>query len=179
MKRVLTALIAIVAVIGIAVVVYSHCHDTYLCEQVQSRLVGPHYWSGFHIPVDWWINPTYPNMPSLSDDVSAVADLWDGPRRSDGSRIPFFLRSGGITTAESHDRDDTNVVSWIGLENSPHLAETAIWLIGDIGPLIDEADIGFNYYKPWKKHANPTSGYYCIRDTAAHEFGHFAGLLHV
>ena len=40
-------------------------------------------------------------------------------------------------------------------------------------------DICFNYYMNWDVHGQVGSDEYCIRNTAAHEWGHFAGLRHV
>ncbi|MDE0184597.1 MAG: hypothetical protein OXP71_03955 [Candidatus Poribacteria bacterium] len=179
MRKISIAIFVIAAIANPALVVYSHCHNTYPCEQVQSRVVGPWEWATFHVPVDWYINPTQSGMPSLTTDVTAAANSWSNIQRSDGTTIDFSYRSQGLIDAEAGDYDNKNVVSWVGMENSPNAAVTYIWLIGGIGPLIDEVDIGFNYYKDWKTHANKTDGYLCIRDTAAHEWGHAAGLKHV
>lgn len=179
MRVILIAVLAIAMFASIVPIVRTDCHDTYPCEEVDKYVTGWMYWSHFHIPVNWYLNPDKSGMPSLTTDIKAAADSWDNIRRSNGTRIPFRLRFKDFTTLESHTQDGKNVVSWIGLENSPHLAETSRWLIGDIGPLMDEADIGFNYYKKWKPHSSPAAGYFCLQDTAAHEWGHFAGLEHV
>lgn len=172
---------SIIATMMISVSVYSHCHNTAPCEQVQSRVVGSKYWNRVDIPVRWFINPTKPNMPSLTTDVTAMARAWSNIEYNNGT-IPFSLGVANVTNDEVFPTtpDNKNIVGWanLGAHTKAPAGETRIRYWQSFREII-EADIGFNYYKFWRPHSNPGVGYFCIKDTAAHEWGHFAGLEHV
>ena len=161
----LLMIIAVIATVSISDIVYSHCHNTVPCEQVQSRVVGSKYWNSVDMPILWYLNPTKPNMPSLTDDVTAMASAWSNIEYNDDT-IPFRLGNGIITTAEPFPTtpDNNNVVGWADVGSNPGspLAETRIRYWQSFREII-EADIGFNYYKSWKKHANAANGYFCIK----------------
>lgn len=129
-----------------------------------------------------YINPNHPGMPSLLEDVKAVAVKWDNIDVGNNQNIKLNLNFVDETTAEPHVRDDKNVVGWKCLrtpDGKIPLARTRKWMNQNTGEIV-EADIAFNYYRTTlEKHSACTSSDHCVKDTAMHEWGHFAGLEHV
>ena len=172
--------------LNIALVVYSHCHNTYTCEDVIASLVKfdlPRHWDKpNHNTIKYYVNPTHYGMPSLLVDVNIAAPLWTNLATHECGHISFSLEFEDETTLELHVQDNKNVVGWKCLRTSTKnpLATTRRWVNENTGEIL-EADIAFNYYRPLKAHGtgNPNDSKRCIRDVAAHEFGHFAGLVHV
>ena len=165
-------------------IAYSHCHNVdddgnTSCEDY-FQVMGLWEWDEDNSSnaVYWKVNTTYKsNMPSLSADNKAAASAWSRIEYR-GENADIQLIYNGTTTLIAENADRQNVVSWkeIGDDDNDPLA-ICYFMRWDANTYrILEKDIGFNYYHNWKTHAGRAAGYYCIRNVAYHEFGHFVGL---
>ena len=174
-------LILMLSVVGI---VYSHCHDVDdngnpSCED-NFQVMGLWEWDEDNSSnaVYWKVNINYKSsMPNLTSDNQAAAGAWSHIQYR-GETADIQLIFNGQTNQRANTVDRQNVVSWlpIGEGNDYPLAICYLMRWDANTYRILEKDIGFNYYYNWKKHVNQAPGYYCIRNVAYHEWGHFVGL---
>ena len=166
---------------------YSHCHNDGLGPEDPGRVRGDYKWPdsrkipSTHIyQIPWFLNPDYPNKPSLSPDAGNAASAWSSIRFR-GKIINFqFQYKQGDTEDKSakNNNDNVNLVAYESFpQNSIYLA--LCYRRPLTGHKIAEFDIAVNYYKPFKQHSWsgwPDSSKACIKEVLTHEFGHAAGL---
>lgn len=165
--------------------VYSHCHNDGEGPEDPSIVKGDKKWpTSRKIPgtniyeIYWYLNPTYPNKPSLSPDAGDAADAWSEIRfRNKIINFQYYLDD---TTSRSpeQNRDNVNVVGYgrlSGGREDPAAAVAAIRYIVST-KLITEVDIIVNYYKDFTPHSVSEATKHCLLDVLTHEFGHMAGL---
>ncbi len=179
--------VAVLFTLAISVMVYAHCHNTLYCEHVVTHLCDMYWDEPYNNTVHYSINVVYqPDTqdPNLGNgDITAASALWENLLYQ-GIRIPFNPKiapgTAATTERKSEVMDDHNVVSWLSIRDHTIKARTTAWPDPDNEDRIVEADIAFNYYINFSAHADigNNSGHYCLKAIAAHEFGHFAGLLH-
>ena len=172
-----------IAAIAIATFAYAHCHTTAACEKVQEHMVLFYWDTPDGNTAKYYVNPDHPEKPSLTDDVNEAAGYWRNIEFLNVV-VPFNPEYMDETEGfEPDEFDGLNVLGWKGILDkngnpSDELAYTRQWTHDGTNEL-DEADIAFNYYQPLQAHATCQMNEYCLQATAAHEFGHFAGMDHV
>ena len=177
-KRLALAGIVVSLLITAEIIGWTHCHDDVACEDLVGDVVGRYKWLN-SMPLDYWVSRDYADsMPALYHDIVSASNAWSRIAWEDG-RIDFELRyRGGCDESPGGNDDDKNVVGW-GALGEDEWGACRMWVYNSNNRIV-EADVILNYYKDWEKHgytSNPPK--YCIRNTAAHEFGHFAGLTDV
>ena len=124
MKTVLLAIACAMAITVTVVcdIVYSHCHNTHSHENVQEELVDDSQgtWDEpYNNTVEFYVNPSYPNMPNILEDAKEAAKKWSFIQ-FDGRTIPFKAKfrlttdayAGGSKQGNVWNKDNKNVVSW-------------------------------------------------------------------
>ena len=179
LRKSVVSSLAVLWVLAMSVIVYAHCHDSAQCEEVQADLVKYYWDKQYNNTVKYYVNPDHIFQPSLTTDVNAAAVTWTNIEYQ-GIRIPFNLSFMGTTEQFEPDVDDgLNVVGWLGMSNEPNTLAYCQRSTYQSSHELIEVDIIFNYYIEFNTHAACDTDEYCIKATASHEFGHFAGLLHV
>jgi hypothetical protein len=155
------------------------------CENPKAELVVGFKWDGpgSFENITFKINEgSDPTLPSLITDVNVAASKW--------TNIQFYGKTVkvGIYYEGTHNnpanwpgrQDSLNIVGWTQTYNKP--AETRLFPDLNNPWKIIEADISLDYYEPFAEHA-PQGQFpadkFCVRNTVAHEFGHFIGLSHI
>ena len=170
-------LVSVVACLTVALAVmgWSHCHNSSTCEEVIDELVGSHYWDA--MPIKYLVNPDWDNKPHMLEDAKASAAAWTRiPYQN--KNINFKLKFESETSKSPGKKDKKNVVGYGPLK--PKADGTIRMGICINYPkshyLIGESDIVINYRPNWGTHAENNSSKFCLRNTLTHEFGHFLRL---
>ena len=200
-KRIGIAVFAVLVVFCWIEHLQAHCHDVERnpetgedepsCEDLPGDLVSNEYWSTTqNNTVTYEINVTYKvglppaKRPYPKLDVQIAASRWDRIRytneEGETRNIKFGLAFDGETTRKSNVIDGVNVVAYGHLPWSAgnRIAGRVYYDHYDApySNRIKECDMRLNYYAPFDKHPHVGPGELCIRNIAAHEFGHFLKL---
>lgn len=194
MKYVVVVVVLMSCFIGMA---WSHCHDDdedgndNKCEDLMEHMYTPEYWSKpNNNTVPYYVNNTYRptyngrTLPPLGGEVNRAAALWHqiwfcDEDADECGRIQFGLEYKGATTlrAQANPNDGKNVVSYGVLSSGLRAAVFTTHYPAPYNNRIKEQDMVFAYNLNWYDHSSRGPGRLCIKEVAAHEWGHF-GKLH-
>lgn len=162
---------------------HSHCHNNGSGPEDPMIVRGNKVWppekknSDGVYEIVVWVNNIYrprpAGNPSLSPDCGDAGEIWS-EIEFQGSEIKFKYNMNESHQFYANVKDNRNVMAYMCMgRHNPTIAFT--YHVNVDGNRINELDVGFNYYKDFKKHGQ--SGlYYRIKEIAVHELGHVAGL---
>ena len=181
LKRVVLLGFILCLVLSSGYLVWSHCHNTESCEDLNNDLVPDQAWSTSSEAhqIEYKVNVLHNyGKDELRPSLSAAAPAWSD-LRFNGVDIEFSLRYAG-TTYESPggNSDGENTIGWknLGSCDEDTLAYTYVYLDPNDSGRIIECDLGFNYYLPYDEHGSTNDTEYCIQNVTTHEFGHWVRL---
>lgn len=114
---------AVAILLSAALYAEAKCHDTHWHEKVKEKMVvmSPGKWEGhpYNNTVEFWVNPTYPNMPNILEDAKKAAKKWSFISYA-GRTIHFKAKyrdttdayAGSSKSGTVWNRDNTKVVSY-------------------------------------------------------------------